>query len=174
MGQKQAHLNTIAEFLEEDHEEILQRTNRLNDILTNLRYEGKPSLGKNLKEVRETIQFFNQEVIQHVKLEDETIFPFLETHIPKLESVIHLLHAEHEGFKRNLKSFESLVKELEKNSSEPNHGKTLEKIRELGTYLVYSIRNHMQAEDESVYKLIDQELRPNEKQELMKRMKKGS
>ncbi|MBI4372939.1 MAG: hemerythrin domain-containing protein [Candidatus Omnitrophica bacterium] len=174
MTQKQLAINGLSEFLGEEHHSISQETDRFQEILTHLRYEGKACIGKNLKEVRETLKFFNSEVIQHMKFEEETLFPFLEVHIPKLESVIHLLHAEHEDFKRNLKSFELSIRELEKDASEPNDGKTLEKIRELGIYLIYLIRNHIQAENESVYKIINQELRPSEKQELKRRIKKAS
>ena len=172
MTQKQADPKKVADLLEESHANIINKTNRLNDILTNLRYEGKSSLGRNLKEAREILNCFNQELLPHIKLEDETLFPFLETYIPKLESVIHLLKAEHEDFKMNLRSFEFSLKEIARDNSDPKRAKTIEKIREKGIYLIYLLRNHIQAESESVYKLIDQELRPSEKKELEKRLSK--
>lgn len=174
MVQRQTVSRNLVELLEENHSHIFHETDRFRDILTSLRYEGRPSLGRNLKNIREVLKFFNQELVPHVRLEEEVLFPFLEVHIPKLESVIHLLQAEHEDFRRSLRNFEFLLNELEKETADQdlNHGHTIEKVRELGTYLIYLIRSHLQAEDESVYKIVNQELRSSEKKELEQRIKK--
>lgn len=162
----------IVELLEKDHAATLQKTGRLQDVLTNLRYEGKLSFGKNVMEARELLKFFNREMVDHLTLEEQVLFPFLQTHIPKLEPAIHFFQAEHEDFKKNLVGFKLLLREILKEKDDIPRGKTIEKIRETGTYLVYLLRNHIQAESESVYKVLVRELRADEKKDLERQIEK--
>ena len=170
LTQKKKSSERVLRIFTEVHRDVLQETNRLYDALTKLRYEGRPSLGRNLKGARKALEFFNQDLSQHVKLEEEILFPFLETHVPKLESVIHLLQAEHRDFKKNLENFEFLLRQFVKRKCKPNCGDVIEKIREIGIYLVYLLRSHAQAESESVYKVIDRELRSDERERLKKQI----
>lgn len=166
MVRRKSGVRGIAGILENDHTEALEKTRRLQDILTNLRYEGRASLGKNLKQVREALGFLRKEWTRHVDLEEETLFPFLETHLPRLETLLHLLEAEHKDFKKNLKDLQVLLQRIPTEKSFSNHGRIFEKIREQGNYLVYLLRNHIRVETESVYKAVRRDLRPAEKKEL--------
>ena len=157
-------------FLRESHDDALENADRLHDLVTNLRYEGKFSVGKRLREVRKIIEFFNRELLKHVELEEEVIFPFLEAHIPKLESIINLLHAEHEDFKLNLENFQFQLLALLKAKNDAERAKVIEKVREKGTYLTYLLRSHIHEENASVYQAIEQQLRQNEKKELERKI----
>lgn len=170
MMKKRTDSKNIVELLEKGHRYTLDKTYQMDEILTNLRYEGKASFGKNLKQADALMHFFNKELTEHVKLEEEVVFPFLERHLPKLESVIHLLKAEHEDFRRNLRSFQFSFGEL----SREKRIERIEKIKELGTYLIYLLRNHIQAETESVYKVVDRELHSDEKRELAGKIREKS
>ena len=70
-------------MLEESHEEAFQKTDKFYGILINLRYEGKPSLGKNLREAAGVLKFFHGEHMRHTELEEHVLFPFVKTHVPK-------------------------------------------------------------------------------------------
>ena len=166
MVKKKITSRIVSEVLEGDAEETLKRLESFQKNVTHLRYEGKASFGKNLKRVCEMLEFFNDELIQHLKHEEEIIFPFLETHVPKLEPIIHLLQAEHEDFRRSLGSFEDCFEELLNQKNGAHRGKVTERLQELGTYLIYLLRNHIQAEEESVHRVIDRELSAREKKEL--------
>lgn len=159
-------------YLKASHDEAVDQIDRLHALITNLRYEGKLSLGKNLKELREVLSFFNRQLRKHMELEEEVIFPFLETHVPKLESLIRLLHLEHEDFETNLENIQFQIQNVLKTSDELERGKIVEKIRERGTYLTYLLRNHIQEENGTVYKALTEELHPNEKKELERLMKR--
>ncbi len=164
----------ITGLIEGDHSLTLQKTDELQSLLTQLRYEGRASLGKNFKEARALLDFFKSELLRHIALEERVVFPFLQIHIPKLEPVLHLLRAEHDDFKRNLQSFEFQIEELLKEKDDLNRGKKLERLEEVGTYLAYLLRNHIQVESESVYRVVDRELKAEEKRELEKRVEKGN
>ena len=158
--------NNLVQTLEHNHEEAFQKTDQFYDVLVNLRYEGKASFGKNMKEAEDVLKFFHGEHTRHMKLEDDVLFPFIKAHVPKLEPVIHLLHAEHEDFKRNLQSFECEINELVKEKDESDKVRILEKIREIGTYMIYLLRSHNQSESNSIYHVIDHELHEDEIREL--------
>jgi hemerythrin-like domain-containing protein len=172
MEKRKITAERIVAFLEEEHAHALDKTNRLHDVLTNLRYEGKPSFGKNVQAVDKLISFFDQKLVDHVHLEEKIIFPFLEIHVPKLESVIHLLRSEHQDFRRNLESFKVHFAKLSAQKNDNGRGSVIEKLQEVGTYLIYLLRNHIQAERESIYRMINRELRSDEKKELAKQMKR--
>lgn len=160
----------VVRLLERGHTDTLQKTSQLEKALLNLRFEGKPSLGKNLRQAEEVLEFLRNQLMRHIRLEEKVIFPFLVTHIPKLESVIHLLQGEHDEFRKNVEDFHFELAAASKAKAGSNSGKTLERVQETGTYLVYLLRNHIQAEHQSVYKVIHSELRPAEKKELARKI----
>lgn len=160
---------SLRELLE-DSAETLEKINELQEILVNLRYEGRHQLGKNLRQVEGVLDFFNGELMEHVEFEEEVIFPFIKRHIPKLEPLILLLSSEHEEFKRNLRSFHFWLKEFSRERGPLNHGKLIEKVREAGNYLICLLQIHLEEESEILYRVADQELRSNEKRELQKQI----
>ena len=161
----------VVEFFEAEYKEVLNKLDQLSEATKNLRFEGKLSYGKNIKEVEEVIKFLEKKLYQHIALDEKIIFPFVEAHIPKLEPILRFLRAERNEFKINLEVFESLFKKLKGGKMEPQQHKIVEELREKGIYLVCLMRNHIQTENESVYKTIDQQLREDEKKELLRRIK---
>ena len=161
----------LAELLEGEETGTLQKIERLQEILVNLRYEGRHRLGKNLKEADEVLAFFNGELAEHVELEEKVIFPFVKSHVPKLEALILMLSSEHEEFRRNLRSFEFWLGELAKEKANLDYGRLIEKVRETGNYLTYLLQNHLQEESEILYRVADQEFRSGEKRELVRRIR---
>ncbi len=166
MGKKNVSLKKITEFLEDHHDETLQKTRHLQDILIHLQYEGKPSFGKNLKQAREVLRFFEHEVSDHMGEEEKILFPFLQAHVPKLEPLISLLCSEHRTFKKNLGCFKFLLAELAKSKSDMNRSKIMEKVKETGNHLTYLLQSHLEEESEILYRAADRELRKDEKREL--------
>ena len=151
----------------------LEEADRLYRVLNNLHYEGKAMVGKNVNEAREVLLFFRTELAEHVELEDKVLFPFLETHLPKLETLISLLRSEHEDFRRSCQDFELALMELVSERRDATQPGILERIRETGIYLVYLLRNHVHVEQEGIYKVAERDLRAEEKQELARRMAQG-
>jgi hemerythrin-like domain-containing protein len=99
-------------------------------------------------------------------LEEKILFPYLETHIPKLKFMIHIIEEEHEDLRRNLAAFRLLLEALF--SKRPDRVKEglIEKMRRKGRYLGYFLHNHTLAENETVYRVIETELNAREKEEL--------
>ena len=164
----------LSELLEAGHAESLEKTWKLEKILRNLRYEGKASLGKNVREAGEAQRFFNDELTQHVQFEEEVVFPFLKTHVPRLEPMIWLLQAEHQDFRINLEFFKHRLEELMDGRKEKERTRILEKLQEAGFYLIYLLRTHMRAESQYLHQVVEKELKREEKQELIRKISRHS
>ena len=165
---------TIVQLLGEDHGETFQKTRELEELLTGLCYEGKASLGKNLRKARELTDYFNHELKKHMGVEEKTTFPFLAAHLPKLATLISLLCTGHEEVRKNLRAFEFWIRQLAREKNSLRRGPLIEKARERGIYLIHHLENHFEEETEILYRVADQELRLKEKRELLKRVRPES
>lgn len=159
--------NEVFQWIEKIHETAVDEANELEHILSNIRFEGKSSLGRNLKRLRLTLGFFWEELLKHLEIEDCIIFPFLKSRLPKLEPIIHLLEAEHEDFRRNLNTFQFYLAALRKEKNGLDRAKLIERVGETGAYLAYLLRHHIHAENQLVYESLGCDLRPEEEKELL-------
>lgn len=159
----------VARHLERNHKGVIQKIAQLNRVLTDLRYEGKSSYGKNLKRAEILLGSLNEDLSWDMEFEEEMLFPYLETRVPRLEFMIHVLHEEHEVLKRRLDGLDSLLRALFNKEDGAGRIKIVEKMRKKGNYLNYFLHQHTWAEEESVYRVMDAELSRQEKDELKKR-----
>lgn len=166
-----SYSKTIYGLLEKDHKTTFQKLNRFHEVLTNLRYEGKMSLGKNLSEANRLVGYFKKELDGHMRDEERILFPFLQTHIPRLEPMVYLLLSEHEDFRHCLERLRKPLRAFQKNESiKPG---AIDKVCDDGAYLICLLRSHMWVESHGLYKVADKELKPIEKRELIKQIMKG-
>lgn len=163
----------LEKLLGEDHEEALRQIREFQAAMTHLQYEGKLALGKNLSRAREVVRFFDGEVRGHMDREEKILFPYLETHLPKLTPLIVLLRSEHRTFQNTLERFRARLEELAKEKSERRRSPILSDLKEAGTYLVYLLQGHHQEESQILYKVADDLLQKEEKQELARRFADG-
>ena len=162
--------NNTLYFLAQDHSKIEDDIDRLENALFNLRYEGKRSLGRNLKQVHAVALSFKTGLNGHFRLEEEALFPVAEKHLPKLETLIAHLKSEHASVNKHLETIEGTLKKLSRPKGDVYTGTDISILREAGMYLVYLLRSHMDAENKIVYKLIEEQLRPDEKNRITKRL----
>ncbi|MBI3307280.1 MAG: hemerythrin domain-containing protein [Candidatus Omnitrophica bacterium] len=158
-----------AGFFDVEEKEILQEVENMHKTLVHLHYEGKVSRGKNLKAARQIITRLVADLGRHRRLQEEVIFPYLLTHIPKHESVIQFLRSDHSDIKKNK---ERLLLSLQKLLRKPDAVPEYEKIHGLGIYLICLIRHHVELEKNSIHQAINKELRPVEKREVEQRVRK--
>lgn len=162
--------NTVHHSVLEDMQgcdaKALECAEQLCKVVTNLRYEGRAMLGRNLSQAREIGAFFNSELRDHIELEEKILFPFLETNLPKLETLISLLRTEHEDFKANLQAFELALLDLAHERRAASQPGILEKVRESALYLIYLLRNHVHMEQIGIYSVMKQSLKPQEIEKL--------
>ncbi len=161
-------MKSIFGLLEKDHKKTFQNLDLFYEVLRKLRFEGKQNLGKNLKEIRRLVVYFKRELNGHMKKEERTLFPFLQTHIPRLESMVYLLLSEHEDFRNSLGNLKVALDGFKSRAAvKPG---LIDKICEQGTYLICLLRSHMWVESHSLYKAADKELRLSERRKLIKQI----
>ena len=162
-------VENITQFLEEDHHAAFLKLKQFSDSLTKLRYEGNQNFRENLKKIRELLQFFQKEVQGHMRLEEKTLFPFLEQYIPRLGPMIYLLLSEHEDFRNCLEELKKTSLQLK--DAKAGKARLVDHLSDRGTYFVCLSRSHLWVESQSLYRVADHELRPDEKKKLLHRMK---
>ena len=161
---------SIFAILEKDHKKTFRNLNRFYEVLKNLRFEGKQNLGKNVSEIREFVAYFKREIETHMKEEEKFLFPFLRTHVPRLEPMIWLLLSEHEDFRNSLNQLRLSLSEFRKTGSDKT--RLIHGLNEQGTYLVCLLRGHMRLETQSLYRAADRELHRSEKEQLIEQILK--
>ena len=164
---------TILKSFKQEKNTVLEKLTLLYESIQNLQYEGKVSFQKDIKDIEEIVRGLKKILFAHMSLDEGVIFPFARRHIPRLDPMISFLNAERNEFRNQLETFEFLVGKLTEEESALEHEKIFGQLREKGVYVVCIMRNHIQAESEGVYKVLDQELHVREKAELYKFINKN-
>ena len=146
------HSRNIARLIEEGDRQMLRKVEQFRQILARLKYEGEPLLGGNVKRFRGILNFFNSDVMDHILIEEKVLFPFLKFHIPKMEMTIHLLLADHEDFKRDVRVLGKLLTRLERSTTAASRSGIIGSLQETGMHLVYLLRHHVDVESKSIYR----------------------
>ncbi len=167
----QAQQHGILELLEDEHQQALKQIEQLDIAIVGLQFEGKTSMGRHVKQIGSILQFFLRRFIKHMEREERVIFPFLSSHIPRLVSVFPLLCSQHNEFKKSAKDLQLLIHGLSNDKANLDQTRTIQKFCEVGTYLIYLLRHHIEVEYQTIYKMINCELRRDEKEELETRLK---
>lgn len=142
---------------------LIQLSLMFQNKLTCLRYEGKPRLGANIEAMTQVLQKMEFELLPFMRFEEEEIFPFVVRHVPKYETAVRVLEAEHSELKSRLNTFQTLFQsfKITSNILERNY----DSLFDTGSYLVYLLRHHAQTK-KHLYRLIKNQLRPEEKKQL--------
>jgi len=162
----------ISPLLEKSHAGIIQSMGDLNRTLTSLRFEGKASFGKNLKRSQNALNAVLTGLAEEMKFEEGILFPYLGSHLPKLKFMIDLLAMEHEDLRRNLDALSGSFDRLKRQKSVAGWIETLEEMRKRAGYLNYFLHNHTWAENQAVYKVLDRELKQEEKKAILTQLKR--
>ncbi len=163
---------TIFSILEKDSKTTLRNLNKFYEVLVNLRFEGKQNVAKNMIRLRGLVSYFQEEVKAHMREEEKVLFPFLRTHIPRLEPMICLLVSEHGDFRNSLKDLNLSLSVFKKVNSDKT--RIIHQFNEQGIHLICLLRGHMSVETKTLYRAADNELRPDEKKRLIDQIKKNT
>lgn len=149
--------------------EMLEKVDDFQSAVERLNVEGKLSLGRNLNRIAQTVVFFKKDLDRHMAFEDRRLFPYLVTHIPRLEPVLTLLSAEHKDFRGGLRELDAWLTTVR------HTGKItapmIWKIQQRGRYLALLLRSHLWEESQAIDKTANRVLHSEEKKELAKLLK---
>lgn len=164
-------------LFKDEKETVFEKMDQLENALNKLQYEGKFFSSGHIKRAEEVVYFLKRKFADHIRMDNLIVFPFLEKHIPRLYTALLYLKAERREFQESFKNFEKIFLELKKNNKNVLRNDIIERLKNKGIYLICLMRSHIQFEEQSVYKSIQQVLSAEERRELMQeiinfRMKK--
>lgn len=162
-------VRNIAGLFQREKSGVLQKLDRLDGAVRNLQYEGKMFSRKNMREIQGAVNYLKKRLFEHIAIDEEVVFPFLQKHIPRMEPLLCFLRAERSEFKLSLENFEELFEKFKDEQNGLRQRKIFEQMKEKGMYVTCLVRHHIQIEMESVYNMVDRQLHEDEKNELVKR-----
>lgn len=162
---------SFANIFGNEQREVFKKLDKLYEFLQKLKFEGKLSQGRNIRVVEEIFGSLKDSYSLHKKADEDIIFPFVERHIPRLSPFLSLLTTERDEFYDIIKECEELIKKIKHVKGQTERMDVVDDLAEKGIYAVVLIRNHIQMEMESVYKVMDKELHTAEKGQLVESLK---
>lgn len=156
----------VFDHLESEHQRNLKILTQFSEVLKRLRFEGRAQCPKNLRRLRRLMLFFKDKSVRHMRYEEKTLFPFLESHIPRLQPLIRLLLSEHEDFRLAFKDIEGALRGFK--GIRADNLAALQTIQARGAYLACLLRSHLWAESNVLYSTASKQLKDEEKKLLAK------
>jgi hypothetical protein len=166
LAQKLITRKEVSPIFERGHRQAAEEVSRLHEALLLLRYEGKAAFSKNLKESGKLIVSLVDGLMREMDFEEKVLFPYLKIHLPKLNLTVDILQIEHGDLRRNLLSLSGTFDQLRRRKFGRDTVEKIEALRKRTSYLSYFLQNHAWAETQSVYRLMQKELKNDEKQFL--------
>lgn len=142
----------ISVFLDKKQDVILQNCNRLMALSKKLCYEGKVFLGVNLKRFRKLWEDINEQLLSHMRGDEDVIFPFLETHIPRLVPFVHMLQEETREIRAGITEINCLLRLVNSARDAKERRVNVAMLAEKVPFVYCLIRSHLEMEGKSLYK----------------------
>jgi hypothetical protein len=149
-------------FYGDSHGEILRGLDRFDRALIHFHYEGKPNLGRNIKEIQKAEAELQNSVLHWFLLEHKTIYPFVKGHLPRLESALCLLESEQRAFLSQFKKIRECVRAF-KRISGPAKAVRADEVRQMGILLIFLLKRHLESESRALYAVILKNLNAGER-----------
>ena len=140
---------TPFQLLVDAHLRVISQLKKLQETSAQLRCGAHKKYPA--EEMRKTLSRLERLTIPHMRLEEEVLYPYLETRIPRLAGPIQILQMEHDDFRKRigiLKGFLSAGKEAGVSSFDSWHAG----VEQACLYIVTLLRNHVFQEDEILFK----------------------
>lgn len=157
-------------LFEEEERQLLSLIDHFYQTLAFLRFEGKVSFGKNIKQAKNDVARLGKRLSRHQRLQREVIFPFLAAHIPRHETIIRFLVTDHAEILKTRKKIQSLIDILSKRRK--TDGGKYQEMQDTGIYWVCLLKQHLLMERTSIHKSISNELSVKEKKEMSREVQK--
>lgn len=157
-----------------DRAYVLHKIGMFEHLTQGLCYEGKAQFGNNLKRAREITAWLSGKIKKYVKVEEGTLFPFLEKRVPKLEILILHFRMEHKNVKDSLRSLERSLRLLAERRSSPGRTKMAKRICRTGVYSAHLLRHHLKSEEEYIEQTLGHDLQSKERREIISLLAQAS
>jgi len=162
--------STIESFFKKENEAILKKLDAFGMSLVKLRYEGQSAQNENFRELKNLFDGFSEELCGHLSREEEVVFPFCLSHVPRHQQIINLLRSEYMNVRRGVRSLRFLLWIFPKRGLAKEKGIVLREIWDAGQYLVFLIQDRFRIKQQALYEPICAELKTDECSALKRQM----
>lgn len=152
---------------------VNSKLDELKNALTNLRFEGKQCLGKNIGSAVRSVSFLNDKWLNYLEAEEEDLFPYILTHVPKFDPMLSHFNKDHQEQRKTILQLCRVLEGI-KNIETDNMGRTIETCVSVGNYVVCFIKNHMFIKSEIFYRTVFKSLKADEIKQLDQKIQKTS
>lgn len=136
-------------ILENEHDVILQKLDDLEKVVNSLdEVESFEELGEDLEQIRDIANHLIEAESHHDR-EEESLFPEVER--KGLTGPPKVMRREHEDYWEKKKSLDKLVK----NYDDLDFREFKERLRDIGSYLISGMRDHIYKENNILYPAAD-------------------
>lgn len=152
------------ETLRQSHQVGLQKMQEMEAAVQGL--DGlSPDIAR--EQLKDMLIFFNTELRAHFLHEEEALFPVLSRQIGPMGPVAVML-AEHRSLWQAVDAMEEALEQMK-------HGgpQDIVPLRQVASHIVWSLRSHIQKEDEMLFPLAEAHLQEQGRQEVDYRMEGG-
>src|SRR3989454_578346 len=101
-----------------------------------------------LEHIRDAVRFFAEELMPHLRLEDEAVLPTLENAIGRYGTLVTVVMYEHEEIRRGVAKFDEAREDLRR---DPNSWPVIQELNRHGIFLVQFLWDHFRKENTSLF-----------------------
>ncbi len=163
------------DVISQEHDEVLNQMSFLRAATLCIRsgasaaaHESSKILELGMNNLRQVLDFFDNELRLHFRCEEETLFPVLEKHIGKEGSPTRLLRSEHAQLWPLYDKLKNKLEAFQKDGRQPAKATGIYKI---GNRIVGLLREHIEKENTSLLPIARSLLGEKELEEISQKWK---
>jgi len=129
------------------HEDFVDKLTELEATLDEMMATRETREGNDII-LDEAVRFFVEELMPHLRLEDEALLPALEMAIGRYGTLVTVIMSEHEEIRRGIGKFDDAREHLRR---DPDSWPAIQELNRHGIFLVQFLWDHFRKENTSLF-----------------------
>ena len=129
------------------HEDFVDKLTELEATLDEMMATRETREGNEII-LDEAVRFFEEELLPHLRLEDEAVLPVVEKAIGRYGTLVTVVMNEHEEIRRGVAKFEGAREDLRRN---PDSWPAIQELNRHGIFLVQYLWDHFRKENTGLF-----------------------
>ena len=138
------------EILEEEHDDVTQKLDALEEVTHHLDKKGEISA-----QLKELAAFFKTDFWIHFTKEEEALFPEIEKFMPRESGPVGVMLTEHEDLRNTNAEMQSVIDEYLRDA---DNSEAKGMIQRYGTHFIGVLRDHIAKENDILFMMADMHL----------------
>jgi len=133
--------------LAQEHADFIEKLTELEAALDEMMATRETREGNEII-LDEAVRFFAEELMPHLRLEDEAVIPALEKAIGRYGTLVTVVMHEHEEIRRGVAKFDGAREDLRR---DPESWPAIQELNRHGIFLVQFLWDHFRKENTSLF-----------------------